>query len=282
MGRKQQHASPMSFFSFQDIMACVTGIMILVTLLLALDPLSNIPMISPTPSPPTELIERLRAARERAAGAMDALARAREVLKQSSVEGRVTGRQMEQFQQVQRAEEQRLAAARMQLEAATARAKKARSEIQLVTRQIEVAGARAAALGKEVAEIELKSRVKRQAGPSEPLRPVLVEVRADGLAIGTLDDAAVPRLESVLPSAACTIAPLVWASKIQQLLVDHPGPAAEGADGWYGLFIIRSDAVQAGLNAYSNLHSRSWDAGCQLWDAAEGGFFDPAPPKEAP
>jgi len=39
--RKKRDEAPLSLFSFQDIMACLTGILILVALLLAIDGLSD-------------------------------------------------------------------------------------------------------------------------------------------------------------------------------------------------------------------------------------------------
>ncbi|NBX36322.1 MAG: hypothetical protein EBR10_03735 [Planctomycetes bacterium] len=274
MGRKQD-SSPMSFFSFQDIMACVTGIMILITLILALDPLSNAPMISPTPSPPSDLVERLRAAQQRAGGASEDLAKARELLQQSSADERVTGRQLENLRQLQQSEETKLNAAKHQLETGAAKLQKARSEVQLVTQELQLAAERAKGLRKEVVELDMQSRVKRQAGPQEPLQPLVIEVQPDGIAVGTLDERGTPSLKMVVPNALSINAPAIWASLMNQLLDDHP-PAKDGrSDGWYGLFIIRSDAVPDGLSMYSNLHSASWEAGCQLWDASEGGFFEP-------
>lgn len=274
MGRKQE-SSPMSFFSFQDIMACVTGIMILVTLILALDPLSNAPMTSSTPSPPSDLVERLRAAQQRAGGASEDLAKARELLQQSSADERVTGRQLENLQQLQQSEETKLNAASRQLETGAAKLQKARSEVQLVTQELQLASERAKGLRKEVVELDMQSRVKRQTGPQEPLQPLVIEVQPAGIAVGTLDERGTPSLKMVVPNALSISAPAIWASLINQLLDDHP-PAKDGrSDGWYGLFIIRSDAVPDGLSMYSNLHSASWEAGCQLWDASEGGFFEP-------
>lgn len=273
MGRKKE-SSPMSFFSFQDIMACVTGIMILVTLILALDPLSNVPMVSPTPSPPSDVIERLRAAQQRAGGAEEALAKARELLQQSSADERVTGRQVEQLQQLQQSEQAKLTAAKRQLESGASKLKKSRSEVQLVTKEVQLAAERVRGLRQEVIDLDMQSRVKRQSGPQEPLQPVVIEVRPDGIAVGILDERGIPTLKSVLPNSIAIDAPVLWAASVQRLLTDYPPAKIGGSMGWYGLFIIRSDAVPAGLSLYSNLHADSWEAGCQLWDASEGGFFE--------
>jgi hypothetical protein len=264
----------MSFFSFQDIMACVTGIMILVTLMLALDPLSNRPMVSPTPSVPSDVVERLRAAQQRSEGAAEAVAKARELLEQSSAEERVTGRQLEKLQQLRQSEQAKLTAAKRQLESGAAKLQKARSEVQLVTQEARLAEERAKGLRKEVVDLDMQSRVKRQSGPQEPLQPVLIEVRPDGIAVGTLDDRGTPMLKSVLPHSSAIYAPAIWAAQMQRLLADYPPPKDGEPIGWYGLFIIRSDAVPEGLSLYSNLHASAWEAGCQLWDASEGGFFE--------
>lgn len=281
MGRNQESA-PMSFFSFQDIMACVTGIMILVTLILALDPLSNVPMISPTPSPPSDVIERLRAAQQRAGGAEEAVGKARELLQQSSADERVTGRQVEKLQQLKQSEETKLVAAKRQLESGASKLQKSRSEVQLLTKEVQLAAERAKGLRQEVIDLDMQSRVKRQSGPQEPLQPVVIEVRPDGIAVGTLDEKGTPTLKSVLPNAAAVDAPVLWAAAMQRLLTDYPPAKDEGSMGWYGLFIIRSDAVPEGLSLYSNLHADSWEAGCQLWDASEGGFFETSLPKGNP
>lgn len=54
--RDKNQGAPMSFFSFQDIIACITGIMVLVTLLLALELTERKPA---PPEPATVKIEKL-------------------------------------------------------------------------------------------------------------------------------------------------------------------------------------------------------------------------------
>ena len=73
--RKKRDEAPLSLFSFQDIMACLTGILIMVSLLLAIDGLSDEMQVTPgkgdpqVPQDRTARIEEIAepAARRRAA-----------------------------------------------------------------------------------------------------------------------------------------------------------------------------------------------------------------------
>ena len=79
--RGRQDEEPMSFFSFQDIIACITGIMVLITMLLALELATRKPARGKEES---ELAGAVRDARGRLAGLQEEFDDAEEMINDRS------------------------------------------------------------------------------------------------------------------------------------------------------------------------------------------------------
>ena len=275
MGRRAE-TSPMSFFSFQDIMACVTGIMILVTLILALDPLSNQPLASTTPGQSESVRKQLASAQEREKAARESLEEKSAVLEEVRTTQHVTGGQIQRLEQMEQEEDRRIEKMTKSKNAAAASLEQCESEIVLLTKDIKRAAEKERAIREQISDEQMKGRVRRQDGPFEPLQPILFEVISTGVGIGILNQEGIPKQTGFIHDDVMHRASLIWAAQWLKLIETYPPPnAANPTTGWYALFIIRDDAVRPALNLYSNLFADKWDAGWQLWDSTQGGFFDP-------
>lgn len=268
--------SPMSFFSFQDIMACVTGIMILVALILALDPLSDQPSISATAGQSDALRQYLASAHERVRAARESVEEKSAALEEFRTTPHVTAGQIQRLEKMQQEEERRIESIQVKNAAAVSALEQCENEILLLTNDVRLATEKERAIREQINDEQMKGRIRRQSGPFEPLQPLLLEVTTRGVAIGSLDQDGIPRQTEFIHDEVMRRASLIWASQWMKVLATHPPPAQESSEvGWYALFIIRDDAVSRALSLYSNLFSNKWEAGWQIWDSSNGGFFDP-------
>jgi outer membrane murein-binding lipoprotein Lpp len=260
MGRRSKRAeAPLSLFSFQDIMACLTGVLILVSLLLAIDGLSDV--IKPsagTPQAPSEdLSERIEEARRRVeelAAAVAALRGGVDVTEQEVVllESRVDTLSRE----VSR--ERSVAAA------AAADAARTRDEIESVRTRAETLERRLAQALQEIEDQGMRERVQFRAGERFAKAPVLVEVGSGGITVGELDDRLVPRLLERLDGPDAE-------RRLDAVLAARPH------ETHYVLFVVHEDAIPRMQRLQGALIDRGYENGWQLWDAAsEGGFLDRA------
>ncbi len=275
MGRRSQ-TSPMSFFSFQDIMACVTGIMILVTLILALDPLSNQPLASTTPGQSEVVRKQLASAQEREKAARESLEEKTAVMEEVRTTQHVTGGQIQRLEQMQQEEERRIESIKRRKEEAATSLEQCVSEIVLLTKDVKRAAEKERAIREQISDEQMKGRIRRQDGPFEALQPLLLEVTSTGVGVGSLNQEGIPKQTGFISDDVMHRASLIWAAQWMKLIETYPPPNEENpTEGWYVLFIIRDDAVRRALNLYSNLFSDKWSAGWQLWDSKQSGFFDP-------
>ncbi len=266
----------MSFFSFQDIMACVTGIMILVTLILALDPLSNQPLASTTPGQSEVVRKQLASAQEREKAARESLEEKTAVMEEVRTTQHVTGGQIQRLEQMQQEEERRIESIKRRKEEAATSLEQCVSEIVLLTKDVKRAAEKERAIREQISDEQMKGRIRRQDGPFEALQPLLLEVTSTGVGVGSLNQEGIPKQTGFISDDVMHRASLIWAAQWMKLIETYPPPNEENpTEGWYVLFIIRDDAVRRALNLYSNLFSDKWSAGWQLWDSKQSGFFDP-------
>ena len=88
---KQSKDAPLSFFSFQDIIASVTALMVLITLVIALDPLGDeISLRKRSAAEPMSQGGRVEQARVRLESAQAAIAQARQALQERQSQPNVT------------------------------------------------------------------------------------------------------------------------------------------------------------------------------------------------
>lgn len=285
MSRRARHDSsaPITLFSFQDIMAAVTGVMILITLLLAIEPTSKAllheqrrsapeaapekPTSTPAPTDPqaTESPDMaLSAAQQMVADLEAAIARRRAAPVIDEATLAAMERELESVRSLERDAMQRL----QRVVAAQTIAIEERATAQ----RVEAAAAQALAEATARLERETRrSRVRFLPGERYEKAPLFVEIRSDAIALGGFDDAGL-------------LAPLAAETRVSAGDLDATSAALARSvapfspDAYQIVFIVRQDALAPFARLRNDFYQRGWEVGWQIWDANEGGFFDS--PKE--
>lgn len=260
----QSKDAPLSFFSFQDIIASVTAMMVMVTLVIALDPLGD--EISVRRKPGSDSLSqaaRVEQAQSRADAAKASLAQARQALLERQAQPEVTADQVARMDRLVGSERDGIAA--LERVAAAGDAELRASEDRLLVATSALADAeRALQRQKDLsADRLMQARVRAFEGPAEALRPLLLEIGPQSLVAGELDAARTPR-----EIARCDGGDAVAIPCLDLILRDHP------ASGWYVLLVARPDAVVRFAALRDALYGRGYEIGWQVWDSATGGFLD--------
>jgi hypothetical protein len=260
MGRRRKREdAPLSLFSFQDIMACLTGILILVSLLLAIDGLSDTVQATPGTGAPTEPQDAARTA-EQLREEIATLARTLDERK-GGIE--VSSAEVELLEDRER---------RMALEAERTRKVIEDREAELArrVRERDAAAQSSAALREQLSaakaradEQSLRERVRFRPGAQYSKSPVFVEATPRGLVVGELDASLVPRLVARLDDPGA-----------ENRLVGALG--SRMPDTSYLVFVVRQDAIPRFEALRDAMIRKGFEVGWQLWDGGEGGFLDGA------
>jgi hypothetical protein len=257
MGRRRKREdAPLSLFSFQDIMACLTGILILISLLLAIDGLSDTMQATPGQGIPAEPQAPARAAEE---------LREEIRLLTKTLDDRKGGIDVSRAEVELLEDRER----RMALEALRTQKtiEDAEAELARVNPELEAALASAVALREQLvsasaraSESSLRERVRFRPGAKYSKTPVFVEVSAAALVVGELDESLVPRLVAQL---------------------DDPGAdgrlvaalASRLPDSAYLVFVVHQNAIARFELLRDAMVRRGYEVGWQLWDGGQGGFL---------
>jgi preprotein translocase subunit SecD len=266
--RRKREDAPLSLFSFQDIMACLTGILILIALLLALDGLSD-EIRDARPRQDARSAEEVAAEAARAAE----LRRLQEELRKA-IEARTSSRPVSETEaavaerRAQQLEDEaaELREADASLRAQIERMRKDRAEAERLTKE---AQDRLAAAERDAKAKEVRQRFRFRPGEVYAKAPVFVEPMHDRVVVGELDAKGTPVVlaEHRDPGAD---------DRVREMLrtVD-PGSR-------YLLFVVHDDAIAR----FAGLRRRSggFDIGWQLWDGKSSLFegAGPAAPGAAP
>ena len=261
---KQSKDAPLSFFSFQDIIASVTALMVLITLVIALDPLGDEFVTRKSAgAAPMSQAARLDQARARVDSANAALTEARRALLERQSQPAVTADQVTRMDRLIGAEREGLAALERIASIGDAELRALEDRNVVVMTSLADAERDLAKRRETAVDRAMQARVRAFEGPAEALRPLLIEVGAAGIVAGVLDDLRVPR-----ESARCAGAGDDAVACIAEILQKHP------ADAWYALFVVRPDAVDRFIALREVMYGRGYEIGWQLWDGSAGGFFE--------
>ena len=263
--RKKREEAPLSLFSFQDIMACLTGILILVALLIAMDGLTDemeaTPGKSGVPNPEVAAA-RIPVLREQIA------------ILQRSIDDRKGGRDVTKAEvdllDYSREDKARLMKrARKRLSDTDAEMKRITAEQAAATQQIEELRERIVAATRAAEAQVLRERVKFRPGIKFSKAPVFVEPMTSGVVLGELDATRTPVRIAELkdPNADARI--------VGELAKRLP-------DTSYIVFVVHEDAIQRFETLRNALIRRGYEVGWQLWDGATGGFLDGASESTGP
>ena len=263
--RKKREEAPLSLFSFQDIMACLTGILILVALLIAMDGLTDemeaTPGKSGVPNP------------EIAAARVPVL-REQIAILQRSIDDRKGGRdvtkaEVDLLDYSSNDKAMLVKRARKRLLDTDAEMKRVTAEQAAATQQIEELRERIVAATRAAEAQVLRERVKFRPGIKFSKAPVFVEPMTSGVVLGELDATRTPvRIADLKdPNADARI--------VGELAKRLP-------DTSYIVFVVHEDAIQRFETLRNALIRRGYEVGWQLWDGATGGFLDGASESTGP
>lgn len=271
---RTRDSPPISLFAFQDIMAAVTGVLIMVTLILAIEPLAEellaessrpagarvpAPMAEPDEVPPEdEPPMALETAQRLVADLETEIERRRRAPVVDARRLEDTEFEVAALRAIERDVRSRSAHLAAALEAATREAALASERAAAATRARDGTAAR---LGRE----SLRARVRFLPGERYDKAPLFVEVRPDGCVVGGFDEAGVP---TVLADGRAGAQTPSTPDALERLL------GGRSPDAFQLVFIVRQDALAPFVRLRDEFHERGWDVGWQLWDAGEGGFFD--------
>ena len=263
--RKKREEAPLSLFSFQDIMACLTGILILVALLIAMDGLTDemeaTPGKSGVPNPEVAAA-RIPVLREQIA------------ILQRSIDDRKGGRdvtkaEVDLLDYSIKDKAMLVERARKRLADTDAEMKRITAEQAAATQQIEELRERIVAATRAAEAQVLRERVKFRPGIKFSKAPVFVEPMTSGVVLGELDATRTPvRIADLKdPNADARI--------VGELAKRLP-------DTSYIVFVVHEDAIQRFETLRNALIRRGYEVGWQLWDGATGGFLDGASESTGP
>jgi signal transduction histidine kinase len=254
--RRKREEAPLSLFSFQDIMACLTGILILTALLLALDGLSedvSDARARQDERSPEEIaaeaarVEELRRLEAELAKAIESRGATRPV---SETEAAVAERRAEQL----RAEAEELRGSEASLRAQAERARRDREDAERLARE---ARERLAAAERDAKAKEVRQRFRFRPGEVYAKAPVFVEPMHDRVVVGELDANGSPVVLAELRDPGAD-------ERVRDMMRSiDPGSR-------YLLFVVHDDAIAR----FSGLWRRSgrFEVGWQLWDGKSSLF----------
>ena len=263
--RKKREEAPLSLFSFQDIMACLTGILILVALLIAMDGLTDEMEATPGKS---------GAPNPEVAAARVPVLREQIAILQRSIDDRKGGRdvtkaEVDLLDYSIKDKAMLLERARKRLTDTDAEMKRITAEQAAATQQIEELRERIVAATRAAEAQVLRERVKFRPGIKFSKAPVFVEPMTSGVVLGELDATRTPvRIADLKdPNADARI--------VGELAKRLP-------DTSYIVFVVHEDAIQRFETLRNALIRRGYEVGWQLWDGATGGFLDGASESTGP
>ena len=263
--RKKREEAPLSLFSFQDIMACLTGILILVALLIAMDGLTDemeaTPGKSGVPNPEVAAA-RIPVLREQIA------------ILQRSIDDRKGGRdvtkaEVDLLDYSIKDKAMLVERARKRLADTDEEMKRITAEQAAATQQIEELRERIVAATRAAEAQVLRERVKFRPGIKFSKAPVFVEPMTSGVVLGELDATRTPvRIADLKdPNADARIVGAL---------------AKRLPDTSYIVFVVHEDAIPRFETLRNALIRRGYEVGWQLWDGAGGGFLDGASESTGP
>ncbi len=263
--RKKREEAPLSLFSFQDIMACLTGILILVALLIAMDGLTDEMEATPGKS---------GAPNPEVAAARVPVLREQIAILQRSIDDRKGGRdvtkaEVDLLDYSIKDKAMLVERARKRLADADAEMKRITEEQAAATQQIEELRERIATAKRSAEAQVLRERVKFRPGMKYTKAPVFVEPMATGVVLGELDATRTPvRIADLKdPNADARIVGAL---------------AKRLPDTSYIVFVVHEDAIPRFETLRNALIRRGYEVGWQLWDGATGGFLDGASESTGP
>ncbi len=267
MGRRSASGTPISFFSFQDIITSVTGILILITLMLALEivnPLVSEQMPADASGDPVKLtaqIVSLTSAVRQKQDNLKATSQAIEVLGRASptttaVQTMQLADASVAFEQLVTIRTTQLASAKRDADQAAAELKTAAEKEAALEQQMREAAAK-------LSEVSKLGNTKLLPGASTK-KPLVIECKAGGIQIGSVSETG-------------EVAVLVQATSREAVDAVTRFMRQQNAATHYFVIYVHSDAATLGSNLIKQLQSSAFDVGWDLLTDKQEIFAKKAP-----
>jgi len=258
--RKKSSENAVNLFSFQDVLACLTGVLIMVSLLLVIDGLSNTMNMTKGAQP--------EAAPADAAARIDQLTQDVAVLKKQLDDRKggidITKKEVDILDDRARQMAEEADRTRRRADALRAEIEQARAAADAAQADAAQAKEQLAAARRSEKQAELRERVRFRAGAQYSKTPVFVEVGSRGLSVGELDAERTPVLLAALDGSDAE-------NRLQGAM------GRRTPDASYVVFVVHEDAIPRFLALRDAVFRRGYEVGWQLWDnSAAGGFLDGA------
>ena len=257
--RRKREEAPLSLFSFQDIMACLTGILILVALLLAIDGLSDTMDATPGKDGAPDPAEAAASAAE---------LRERVAILQRSIDERKGGKDVAR-EEVDLLDD-RIRQLAQEADRTRRLAEEAAAKRLAASKDLDEALRKAKELSEEMARARssaqaqaLRERVRFRPGMRFPKAPVFIEPMRDRIVVGELDAQRTPvRIATLTDPDA------------EARLVGSLGKRLP--DSSYVVFVVHEDAIPRFEQLRSRMLKRGYEVGWQLWQGEPASMLDGA------
>jgi len=181
---KRKRESPMSFFSFQDIISCTTGILILITLLLTLELVTRKPGPPAPPPDMDQLAAEVEAAQQRRDAIEENVRLGRERIAQLAGGAIITPNMLKNLgNRVQRLRDSESRSAD-RIEEAKHRRDELERELKIAQSQLDDATKDIDKLKQQLAEESKKTKVTLLGGKASGKKPLLVECASRAVTVG--------------------------------------------------------------------------------------------------
>lgn len=257
--RRRSAGTPVSFFSFQDIITSVTGILILVTLLMTLELVTRARFLAEGPAPGPDALPALHRAIQHAEirrdwlrGEVERLGRA--LASAAATSPLVTADELRRIEYEVGSTAERNDALRARQRETLAAVARERVELEKVASEAESAATRAQQLQAKADELRRSNRLVMLPGAGAGKSPVFVESSAAGLVAGTSDVDG-----RVMPAKRWPVGSLDALTRWAE---------SRSRTREYFLVLVRPDGVETANEAVDRLRDAGFDVGWEPMDAA--------------
>jgi hypothetical protein len=260
MGRKDKRAgeSAMSFFSFQDIICCVTGILIFVTLMISMELMSRGGTAGSIEDAALESRMSIDSAQRRLArlkDEYDQIIEAQQALSGDPItQARIDAleKQVQELESSRRLVNQQRNIEKIEAAQLSQQLRDARRRNEELQKQL-------LALTQTVAREEARSSIPVPGGSEKNLKPVFLEVAANGIIVADFNDAGDIRQLARFAGADAIISALKWA-ETRNPKTDYP------------VLLVRAGAIEAFGPLRRELRARGFSVGWEAWPESKSIF----------
>jgi len=264
-GSRSQHDQPVSLFSFQDIVASITGIMLLVTLLLAMELMNRTEGAPPVDETDvTESVTALKAERERVAALRKSVAALRQRAAAMQAGQTITQQELDEIQQRILAIQKSIDRLNGVIGKFRGEADQLKGKVTNAKMDVDTIEAAIAAAEKKRDEQSKKSLVRLLGGKATGKKPYLVECSDDEIAVGDTDQ---------LRGGAVKLVKRFSGDRRVREFLRWAGDLEKG--GVQFVLLVRSGGIDTFSPVAGTLRHHRYTVGWDVWPAGKSLFPRP-------